>query len=83
MATNVSERASALNDVLALLRAHAQATAEDHTLDPRHDLTDRVYIAGKQAALADITAAIGDMLASLWATNTSEGSGDTCATRSS
>ena len=83
MATNVTERAATLETILAMLRAQAQAITDDHTLDPRHDLTDRVYTAGKQAALADAAAAVAEMLASLWATNTGEGSGDTCATRSS
>lgn len=83
MATNVTERAATLETILAMLRTQAQAIADDHSLDPRHDLTDRVYTAGKQAALADATAAVGEMLATLWATNTGEESGDTCATRSS
>lgn len=70
MAINVSERASALNDVLAMLRAQAQAIAEDRDLDPRHDLTDRVYTAGQLTAIAQAAATVGGMLDDLWATDT-------------
>lgn len=70
MATNVSERMLALADVLDVLCAQSARIAADTSLDPRHEPVDLTYVAGKQAALADAAAAVAEMLASLWATNT-------------
>lgn len=66
MAMNVTERLYTLSDVIDLLVAQSAAVAADQSLDPRHDITDRVYIAGKQAALADAIAAIAGMIDPLW-----------------
>lgn len=66
MAVTVSERLYTLIDVVDVLVAQSKAIADDQSLDPRHDITDRVYIAGKQAAIADAITAIVDMVDPLW-----------------
>lgn len=68
MATNVSERAATLEDVLATLRAQITHVSENIAADPHADHTTLVYTAGKLAALADASASIGEMLAALWDT---------------
>lgn len=70
MATNVSERMLALADVLDVLAAQSAATAEDTSLDPRHDPVDLTYAAGKQAALAEAVMNVAAMLHALWTPTT-------------
>lgn len=68
MATNVTERAATLEDVLAALREQIAHVSDAIAADPHADHTTLVYTAGKLAALADASASIGEMLAALWDT---------------
>lgn len=70
MATNVSERAATLEDVLAALRAQITHISEAIAAEPHPGDADLVYTAGKLAALADAAATVVDMLAALWTPNT-------------
>lgn len=66
MATNVSERTATLEEVLATLSTQAARIRDEPALDARHNQTDRVYTAGKLAALANATHAVNAMLDALW-----------------
>lgn len=68
MATNVTERAATLEDVLAALREQIAHVSDAIAADQHADHDALVYTAGKLAALADATASIGEMLAALWDT---------------
>lgn len=82
MATNVSERMLALADVIDALAAQSKTIAADPSLDPRHNITDCVYIAGKHAALADAITAVTGLLDALWTPNTGDAAVDDHITKS-
>lgn len=70
MATNVTERMLAIADVIDVLAAQSKTIATDRSLNPRQNITDCVYIAGKHAALADAITAVTSMLDALWTPTT-------------
>ena len=74
MATNVSERLSTLRDVLDALDEQASAATTTTDLDPREDMVEALYLAGRLMAIARTTATISAMMTDLWATNTGGGS---------
>lgn len=73
MSVNVSERIHTLEDVLDVLRAQAEAATRHTDFDPREGTAARLYLSGELMAIAQTTATISAMIASLWATNTGDG----------